>query len=135
MSRADDSSPGAFDLQGPAQSSVRQADCDTEAREGISPGNLVAWIIIIAGGAIATIFVAVGLLYGWSRAVDVVTSVGMIFFGVLIYFAPRINAGLRDHPNKVAIGVLNIALGWTLLGWVVALVWSSMAIRRDVEYR
>jgi hypothetical protein len=43
---------------------------------------------------------------------------------VAIYFLPAIVAHRRSHPNAMAITVLNIFLGWTFLGWVVALVWS-----------
>lgn len=42
----------------------------------------------------------------------------------IIYFAPTVNAMLRDHKNSGAIGTLNFFLGWTVLGWVIALVWS-----------
>jgi hypothetical protein len=42
----------------------------------------------------------------------------------VVYFLPAIIAGRRKHPNATAITVLNLILGWTLLGWVVALVWA-----------
>ena len=49
-----------------------------------------------------------------------------IFFplSIFLYFSPTIVAISRDHPSVTGIGVLNLFLGWTLLGWVVALVWS-----------
>jgi hypothetical protein len=43
---------------------------------------------------------------------------------VVIYFAPTIVACLRKHNNDSAILVLNFFLGWTLIGWVLALVWA-----------
>jgi len=45
-------------------------------------------------------------------------------FLLLIYIVPTIVAFKRDKRNRIAIFVLNILLGWTLIGWVVALVWS-----------
>jgi hypothetical protein len=42
----------------------------------------------------------------------------------IIYFAPSLVAHERDHRDKGAIFVLNIFLGWTLVGWVIALVWA-----------
>jgi Superinfection immunity protein len=42
-----------------------------------------------------------------------------------IYFLPSIIAGFRKHHNAAAILVLNLFLGWTVLGWISALVWSS----------
>ena len=50
-----------------------------------------------------------------------------LFFVVLIfafYFLPTLIAFLRQHKNKLAIFLLNLLLGWTVLGWVVSLVWS-----------
>jgi uncharacterized membrane protein len=41
-----------------------------------------------------------------------------------IYFAPWLVANKRRHMNASAIGVLNLCLGWTFLGWVAALVWA-----------
>lgn len=48
---------------------------------------------------------------------------------LLIYFAPSIVAVHRGHHDKIAIGVLNVLLGWTGLGWIVALVWACTAPR------
>ena len=44
---------------------------------------------------------------------------------VVGYFYPTVEAYLRDSPNLVSIAVLNVFLGWTLLGWVAALVWAT----------
>ncbi len=43
---------------------------------------------------------------------------------LIIYFVPTVIAIHRGHRNKVAIIVLNIFVGWSFIGWVVALVWS-----------
>jgi hypothetical protein len=52
--------------------------------------------------------------------------VGIFVFVILLilYFLPTIIALLRHHHNALAIFVLNFFLGCTLIGWVVALVWS-----------
>ena len=36
-------------------------------------------------------------------------------------------AGARRHHQTGAILVLNLLLGWTLLGWIAALVWAFTA--------
>lgn len=46
------------------------------------------------------------------------------FAGLVVYFYPSMVAHYRGHPNASAIGVLNLLLGWTLIGWVVAMVWA-----------
>lgn len=59
----------------------------------------------------------------------VALSVFLMFFaGGLIalglYFTPAIVGAYRKHNQILPILLLNIFLGWTLLGWVVALVWA-----------
>ena len=48
--------------------------------------------------------------------------------GVTLYLVPTIIAISRDHPNKVAIILINFFLGWSVFGWVGALIWSVLAI-------
>lgn len=61
--------------------------------------------------------------------------VGVLLYGlfgvaaILLYFLPVIIASRTDHPHTSGIGLLNTFLGWTLLGWVVALVWAVTASR------
>jgi T4 superinfection immunity protein len=40
------------------------------------------------------------------------------------YFVPLLIAMRRKHPQVAAIGAVNIFLGWSFLGWVIALAWS-----------
>ena len=42
----------------------------------------------------------------------------------IFYFLPALIAFLRQHKNKLAIFLLNLLLGWTILGWLGSLVWS-----------
>jgi hypothetical protein len=44
--------------------------------------------------------------------------------GVALYFLPTIIAWMRAHYNRIAILTLNLLLGWTVVGWIVSLVWS-----------
>ncbi len=46
--------------------------------------------------------------------------------GLVVYFVPTIVAGFRNHTQTVAIFALNLFLGWSLLGWVAALVWALL---------
>ena len=41
-----------------------------------------------------------------------------------LYLLPTYEAWTRQHPNLPAIALVNIFLGWSLLGWVVAVVWA-----------
>lgn len=40
------------------------------------------------------------------------------------YMVPLLIAIKRKHPQVAAIGAVNIFLGWSFLGWVIALAWS-----------
>lgn len=42
----------------------------------------------------------------------------------LVYIFPAVVASLRLHRNKTCIFILNITLGWTCLGWIIALIWA-----------
>lgn len=41
-----------------------------------------------------------------------------------LYFLPARIATNRKHRNASAIGMLNLLTGWTVIGWVAALVWA-----------
>ena len=43
---------------------------------------------------------------------------------IVCYFVPTIVALARGHRSALAIGVMNVLLGWTVLGWIFALIWS-----------
>lgn len=47
-----------------------------------------------------------------------------ILFCLTLYLLPAGIGIIRGRSNAVAIFVLNLFLGWTLIGWVIALVWA-----------
>lgn len=40
------------------------------------------------------------------------------------YFLPTIIAFVRKHQNAAPILLLNLFLGWTLIGWIASLIWA-----------
>ena len=48
----------------------------------------------------------------------------LFLFSIVLYFLPTIIAMAGRRRNTFAIFLLNLLLGWTFIGWVVALVWS-----------
>lgn len=48
----------------------------------------------------------------------------IVICGLIIYFMPAIVAGIAKHKHQDGILVLNLFLGWTGIGWVIALVWA-----------
>ena len=52
----------------------------------------------------------------------------VIITAIAFYCLPMIVALSRAyHPQAGAIAVLNLLLGWTVLGWVGALVWACIS--------
>ncbi|HEV2576571.1 MAG TPA: superinfection immunity protein [Acidobacteriaceae bacterium] len=41
-----------------------------------------------------------------------------------LHFLPAIIAGVRHARNFGWILVINLLLSWTVIGWIVALIWS-----------
>jgi Superinfection immunity protein len=80
----------------------------------------VAW-------AIATFFAVYLFIHGggdWSR-LDQLTQGQILLLGIIcFYFVPTVEAARLRHYNFGAIFMTNLLLGWTVLGWIVALIWS-----------
>lgn len=53
-----------------------------------------------------------------------VTNNILAFFLIFVYLLPTLCAKCRRHQSILSIFILNLFLGWTLLGWVVSLVWA-----------
>jgi hypothetical protein len=49
-------------------------------------------------------------------------SIVMWIFMAAIYFMPTIIAIARKRSNMVLVLLINAFLGWTLVGWVIALI-------------
>jgi hypothetical protein len=60
----------------------------------------------------------------------VVDTAGMALAVVLlvIYMLPSIVAAHRQVPNVGSVVVIDLLLGWTLIGWVVAMAMAARTI-------
>jgi Superinfection immunity protein len=43
---------------------------------------------------------------------------------IVLYFLPTIVAVIRHKRNALMIGIFNFLLGWSIVGYIVALVWA-----------
>jgi T4 superinfection immunity protein len=53
-------------------------------------------------------------------------SLSLLIVGFCFYFLPTFVAYFSKHLNLGAVFALNFLLGWTVIGWVAALVWAMM---------
>lgn len=55
-----------------------------------------------------------------------------VYWGVLVlaYFFPSIMGALRGHHNWGSALIVNLFLGWTVIGWVIALAMVANRARR-----
>jgi hypothetical protein len=49
---------------------------------------------------------------------------GLLLLLLFVYLLPTIVAVCRGHPSLGSIIVVNLFLGWSLLGWVLPLAWA-----------
>ena len=74
------------------------------------------WRKIVVFGSLG--FVAAGGVFGgaWSRET-------LLFIGaVLLYLAPAFVASTRRKPNAGTVTAITVLLGWTGIGWILALL-------------
>ena len=63
------------------------------------------------------LFLVIGLAGGLGAGI-------LMVFCLWIAFLPLWIARVRKHPHSLAIFLINLLLGWTLLFWLVALIWA-----------
>jgi len=85
--------------------------------------NLLRLLIAVVLGASVVMMVAVGLA---GRNADLLAPVHLLLFVVAlaVYLLPAGLAEYRDCKWAGWIVALDILLGWTILGWVIALGWA-----------
>ena len=63
------------------------------------------------------------------ESADPIAVLVVIGLMLVMYLVPTLIATTRKHHNFPAIIAVNILLGWTILGWVAALVWSLTSVQ------
>lgn len=83
------------------------------------------------------------VIYAWSmgqqpgslNSAGGLIAVSFFLAAPLLYVLPLIEAKLRRRANFASIAIVNIFLGWTFIGWVVALAWACSGKPADSERR
>lgn len=93
---------------------------------------IISYIIYVA------LFVCVvGFIEAWdirfSKVIGLIFGGGIFsLFYTYIYFLPYLIANKKEHLQKRAIYILNIFAGWTIVAWIVALIWANTEQKKTV---
>lgn len=79
---------------------------------------------LVVLGFLAFYSYSMGMERGGLNAFGNLVVFSGIVFIPAFYMLPTIEAWLRKSNNLPAIAAVNFFLGWSLLGWVAALVWA-----------
>ena len=98
--------------------------------DGLAPDTLKSqwkalpsWVraASIAAGAVLALLIVWKILPAIAATLGVGALLAILF---VPYFIPSIIAVTRHHASKGAIIAVNLLLGWSLVGWLWALIWS-----------
>jgi len=56
-----------------------------------------------------------------------------ILLMLAIYLLPTLVAVIRDHHASAGVFLINLFLGWTLLGWLGSLIWAAIGPNNSVQ--
>jgi hypothetical protein len=71
----------------------------------------------------------------FGGALGIVVGFFVIAVTVALYFLPAIVAYKRNHHNRLAILMVDLLVGWSFIGWAIALIWACTAVKKtEREY-
>ncbi|MCY3914168.1 MAG: superinfection immunity protein [Chloroflexi bacterium] len=66
-------------------------------------------------------------------ATGILLAAIVIICGSFLYFSPSIVAHLKEHKRTASIFLVNLILGWTVIGWVVVWIWMLRTMPKTTE--
>ena len=101
-------------------------------KHGSSSEEVIAGIMILIG---VFIVLLPGVQILTKIIVELVETDGLLtmiasIILFYVYLAPSLLADYREHHNSLAIFLTNILLGWTILGWIISLIWAATAVSK-----
>jgi Na+/H+-dicarboxylate symporter len=88
---------------------------------------LLTSVLALSACALAILFIPTAVCAATNASTDsdaLIAFFIMIIIVFVMYLLPTFIASIRKHHQVNAIFVLNLFLGWTFVGWVIALVWA-----------
>ena len=62
----------------------------------------------------------------------IIVVIGPILF-LIVYIAPSVIAHVKDHERRKSIIFANIFLGWTVIGWILILIWTLATLPKKLD--
>jgi hypothetical protein len=60
------------------------------------------------------------------------TATILLLIAILVlYMLPTLIAFGREHPHREELAVINIVVGWTLIGWIAVFLWATLVHTED----
>lgn len=82
----------------------------------------------------ATMVVVLVIMLKDSKEIGVFVRASIVVLPLLfLYFLPSLIAVLLKNRNALGIFLLNLFLGWTVLGWIASLIWSVYRSENEVR--
>jgi hypothetical protein len=72
-------------------------------------------------------YLATASTTGSDNAVSIVLFIALSVVGFIAYWVPTAVALIRHHRSPGPIVIINLFLGWTIIGWIVALAMAVSA--------
>ena len=66
---------------------------------------------------------------------DPIVAFATAVAGATVYCLPMMIAAWRKHHRRNAIAIVDFSLGWTVVGWIVALARSLSTVQRPRRRR
>lgn len=82
------------------------------------------WRAVLAATAVLA---AIGaIVFGHTLVPEGAVRIVGIAMVLGVYLFPTLIAAGRRHPSLRTIAILNITVGWTVIGWTVAFIWAAI---------
>ena len=79
-----------------------------------------------------TVSVIIPVFLAATAGPEAAVTWAAFFWCLFVYFAPSSIAWWYRHHNRRAIYAANLFLGWTLVGWLLLIIWAFTAPRKVV---
>lgn len=62
---------------------------------------------------------------------DNTTFVILLALVLILYLLPTLVAYGREHLRRHDVAIVNVLIGWTLIGWIVVFLWAALGRVED----